>query len=93
VYNFKANKALYLRNFRLLGKQRLALKGPVSTFFSKRKLIRDIGMDIGTDIGIDVETIIKRPLPYYIVPIATKGKLSLGYRRTEVVRDRRGRRD
>ena len=45
------------------------------------------------DIGIDIEAVIERPLPYYTVPIATRGKLSLGYRRTEVVRDRRGWRD
>jgi hypothetical protein len=42
---------------------------------------------------MDVETVIERPLLYYAVPIATRGKLSLGYRRTEAARDRRGRRD
>jgi hypothetical protein len=47
-------------------------------------------MDIGTDIGIDIETVIERPLLYYAVPITTRGKLSLGYRRIEAVRDRRG---
>ena len=89
MYNFKANKALYLCDSRLLGKQRLALEGPVSTSSSRCGLMRDIG----TGIGIDVETVIERPLPYYAVPIATGGKLSLGYRRIEAVRDRRGWRD
>ena len=89
MYNFKANKALYLCDSRLLGKQRLALKGPISTSFSGCKLIRDIEMDIGTDI----ETVMERPLPYYAVPIAAKEKLSLGHRRIEAVRDRRGWRD
>ena len=89
AYNFKANKALYLYNSRLLGKQRLALKGPISTSSSRYKLIRDIG----TDIGMDIETVIEWLLLYYMVPITTRGKLSLGYRRTEVVRDRRGWRD
>jgi hypothetical protein len=37
-----------------------------------------------------VETVIERLLPYYAVPITARGKLSLGYGRTEVVRDRRG---
>ena len=86
MYNFKANKALYLYDSRLLGKQRLALEGPVSTSFSGRGLIRDIG----TGIGTDMETVMERPLPYYMVPITTRGKLSLGHRRTEAVRDRRG---
>ena len=42
---------------------------------------------------MDVETVIERLLPYYAVPIATKGKLFLGHRRIKVVRDRRGWRD
>ena len=89
MYNFKANKALYLYDSRLLGKQRLALEGPISTSSSGYRLIRDIGIGI----GMDIETVIERPLLYYAVPIATRGKLSLGYRKTEAVRDRRGRRD
>jgi len=55
--------------------------------------MRDIGTDVGTDIGTDVETIIERLLLYYVVPIAARGKLSLGHGRTEAARDRRGRRD
>ena len=55
--------------------------------------MRDVGTDIKTDVGMDVETIIEQPLPYYAVPIAAGGKLSLGHRRTEVVRDRRRQRD
>jgi hypothetical protein len=55
VYNFKANKALYLRDFRLLGKQHLALKGPISTSSSGCGLMRDVG----TDIEIDIETIME----------------------------------
>ena len=89
MYNFKANKALYLYNSRLLRKQCLALKGPISTSSSGRGLIRDIR----TDVGTDVETIIKQPLPYHAVPITARGKLSLGHGRMEMVRDRRGRRD
>jgi len=46
--------------------------------------------DIGIDIGMDIETVMERLLLYYAVPITTRGKLSLGYRRTEAVRDRRG---
>jgi hypothetical protein len=89
VYNFKANKALCLHNSRLLGKQYLALKGPISTSFNKGGLITDIGTDIETDI----ETIIKQLLLYYAVPITTKKKLSLEYRRMEVVRDRHRQKD
>ena len=44
-------------------------------------------------IGTDVETVMERPLLYYVVPITARGKLFLGYRRTKVVRDRRGWRD
>jgi len=40
-----------------------------------------------------METVIEQLLPYYTVPIAARGKLSLGHRRTEAARDRRGRRD
>ena len=93
MYNFKANKALCLCNSRLLGKQHLALEGPIFTSFSGRRLIRDVGMDIGMDIGINIETVMEWLLLYYMVPIAAEGKLSLGHRKTEVVRDRRGRRD
>ena len=49
--------------------------------------------DIGTDIRTDIETVIERPLLYYTVPIAAGGKLSLGHKRTEAVRDRYRRRD
>ena len=86
MYNFKVNKAFCLYNSRLLKKQYLALKGPIFTSSSRCRLIRDIKMDI----GINIETIIEWPLPYYIVPIAAEGKLSLGYRRMEAVRDRCG---
>jgi hypothetical protein len=89
VYNFKANKALYLRDFRLLGKQYLASEGPISTSSSGGGLI----MDVGTDIGTDVETVMEWPLLYCAVPIAARGKLFLKYRRIEAVRDRRGRGD
>ena len=89
MYNFKANKALCLHNFKLLGKQYLALEGPISTSSSGRGLIRDVG----TDIGTDVETIIKQPLLYYTVPITAEGKLFLGYRRTGAARDKYRRRD
>ena len=93
AYNFKANKALCLRDSRSSGKQRLASEGPVSTSSSGRGLMRDVGTDVGTDIGTDVETVMERPLPYRAVPIAAEGKLSLGHGRTEAARDRRGRRD
>jgi len=55
--------------------------------------MRDVGIDIGMDVGMNVETVMEQLLLYYAVPIAAKGKLSLGHRRTEVVRDRYGRRD
>jgi len=102
VYNFKANKALYLRDSRSSGKQRLALKGPPISIPTSVPISVPISLidprpleevdttDIRTDIGTDIETIIERPLPYYAVPIATRGKLSLGHRRMEAARDRRG---
>jgi hypothetical protein len=89
VYNFKANKALCLCNFRLLKKQHLALKGPVSTSSSRGRLI----IDIGTDVKTDIETVMEWLLPYYIIPIAAKGKLSLKHRKMEAVRDRHRQRD
>lgn len=45
------------------------------------------------DIKTDIKTIIKRLLLYHAVPIAAKGKLSLGHKRMEVARNRRGQRD
>jgi hypothetical protein len=69
-----------------LGKQYLALEGPIFTSFSGCGLIRDVG----TDIEMDMETVIEWLLPYCTVPIAAKRKLPLGHKRMEVVRDRRG---
>ena len=93
MYNFKANKALYFCDFRLLKKQHLVLKSPVFTSSSRHRLIRDVGTDIGMDIKTNIETVIKWLLLYYVVPIAAKKELSLGHGRTEVVKDRCGRRD